>query len=329
MIGASGGPKWLALAGLDRALAGGWLTAHRTQPLSLLGSSIGAWRLTCHATGEPQAAFERFEAAYLDQRYSSKPAPSEVSAVSRRILDVILGDGGADEVLSHPSLRLAVVTAQGRHLAASETRWVQALGLAAAGVANALHRRALAGFYRRVLFVDPRDRDRYAGFGAIHRRAQALTPENLAPVVLASGSIPLVLEGVRGIPGAPAGTYRDGGITDYHFDLTFAPQDGLILYPHFYPGLTPGWFDKALRWRRVGAGALADTVILCPSEAFVAGLPGGRIPDRSDFVELDEQIRRKRWRRVIAESRRLGDDFLALAEGHRIAARVEKIEAGP
>ncbi len=51
--------------------------------------------------------------------------------------------------------------------------------------------------------------------------------------------------------------------------------------------------------------------------------------DRSDFVEFDEQTRQKRWRRVVAESRRLGDEFLALAEGHRIAPRVEKIEAGP
>jgi hypothetical protein len=329
MVGASGGPKWLVLGGLDRALAGGWLAAQREHPLSLLGSSIGAWRLTCHAMSSPLAALDRFEAAYLDQRYSRKPAPAEVSAVSRRILGAVLGAAGAGEVLANPAFRLAVVTARSRHLAAAEARGVQALGLAAAGFANALHRRALGGFYRRALFVDPRDRESYAAFPEILRHTHPLTLENLAPVVLASGSIPLVLEGVREIPGAPPGVYRDGGITDYHFDLSFAPGGGLILYPHFYAGLTPGWFDKSLRWRRVGAAALANTVILCPSRAFVDRLPGGRIPDRSDFVECDDQTRLSRWRRVIGESRRLGDEFLALADGDAVAARVEKIDTGP
>ena len=330
MVGASGGPKWLVLCGLDRALAGGWLAAPRNRrPLAMLGSSIGAWRLTCHAMSDPLAAFDRFETEYLDQRYSSKPGPSEVSAVSQRILDAVLGDSGAREVLAHPAYRLAVVTARSRHLAASESRCVQALGLAAAGLANALHRRALGGFYRRALFVDPRDLERYGRFPEIDGHAHALTPDNLAPVVLASGSIPLVLEGVREIPGAPAGVYRDGGITDYHFDLSFAPGDGLILYPHFYAELTPGWFDKALRWRRVRAAALANTVILCPSRTFVERLPGGRIPDRSDFVECDDDTRISRWQRIVGESRRLGDEFLALAESDSIAARVEKIDAGP
>lgn len=328
-VGASGGPKWLVLGGLDRALAGGWLAANRGQPLSMLGSSIGAWRMTCHATADPVAAFDRFEAAYLDQRYSSKPAPSEVSALSRRMLAVLLGDSGAHEVLAHPVFRLAVVTARSRHLAASRTRWTQGLGLAAAGFANAVHRRALGAFYRRVLFVDPRDRATWSAFPRVERHAQALTPENLAAVVLASGSIPMVLEGVREIPGAPPGVYRDGGITDYHFDLSFAPGDGLILYPHFYAGLTPGWFDKALRWRRVRPAELANTVILCPSQAFVDGLPGRRIPDRSDFVALDDTTRETRWRQVVSESRRLGDEFLELCEGDGLGDRVEKIEAGP
>jgi hypothetical protein len=329
LVGASGGPKWLVLSGLDRALATGWLAGSgREAPLSMLGSSIGAWRLACHAMADPVAALDRFLDAYLAQRYTSKPPPAEVSAVSEGILRQMLGAAGADEILSHRACRLAVVVARSRHLAASETGWVQAAGLVGAALANSVSRRALSGFYERALFADPRDHDRYAGFPSLVRRVHALTHGNLPSAVLASGSIPMVLAGVRDIPGAPGGVYRDGGITDYHFDLSFAPRGGLTLYPHFYSHLTPGWFDKSLGWRRVSAQRLTDAVILCPSREFVQRLPGGRIPDRSDFVEFGDAERERRWRRVVDESIRLGDDFLALVERPDPGDWLEKMDAG-
>jgi hypothetical protein len=43
LLGASGGPKWFILGQLDRLLFGDFLQ-QRTQPLSVLGSSIGSWR---------------------------------------------------------------------------------------------------------------------------------------------------------------------------------------------------------------------------------------------------------------------------------------------
>ena len=55
----------------------------------------------------------------------------------------------------------------------------------------------------------------------VHR---TLTPDNLRAALLASGSIPLLMEGVR-IPGAP-GVYRDGGSADYHLDLDYGPGPG-------------------------------------------------------------------------------------------------------
>jgi hypothetical protein len=275
---------------------------------------------------DPLAALERFESAYLGQRYSARPSAGEVSEVSGGILGQLLGGDGAAQIVSHPARRLAVMAARSRHLAARETRWIQGTGLAAAALANIASRRALGAFYARALFCDERDFDRYAVFG---RHRHVLSAANLAEAVLASGSIPMVLEGVRDIPGAPRGVYRDGGVTDYHFDLEFAPSDGLVLYPHFYPRLTPGWFDKRLSWRRVSAQRLATTVILCPSDAFVAGLPGGRIPDREDFVRLTEEERVRCWRRVVGEARRLGDEFLELMADGDPGSRLERLdEAG-
>ena len=73
---------------------------------------------------------------------------------------------------------------------------------------------------------------------------------NLHQTLMASGSIPLVLRGVKDINNAPHGIYRDGGIIDYHLDLPLAQaSEGLVLYPHFFPVIKPGWFDKNLKSR--------------------------------------------------------------------------------
>ena len=49
LVGASGGPKWFVLYGLDRFLFGEYF-ASREKPLMTLGSSVGAWRLCCLGT---------------------------------------------------------------------------------------------------------------------------------------------------------------------------------------------------------------------------------------------------------------------------------------
>ena len=65
MPGASGGAKWLVLAGLDRYLFGEFLAAPRTRPMHLIGSSIGSWRMACLAQRDPIAALGRGHRAYI------------------------------------------------------------------------------------------------------------------------------------------------------------------------------------------------------------------------------------------------------------------------
>ena len=73
--GASGGAKWLVLAGLDRFLFGEFFQAPRARPLHLIGSSIGSWRMAAFAQRDPVAALERAHQAYIyDQHYSPKPS---------------------------------------------------------------------------------------------------------------------------------------------------------------------------------------------------------------------------------------------------------------
>lgn len=316
LLGASGGPKWLVLAAVDRVLARR-LVGERSRPLHALGTSIGAFRHVALAQRDPPAAIERFAQAYVAQAYHRRPTPAEVSEESRRILGVLFGANGIDEALSHATLRLHVGTARSRGLAATDQRYALAAGLALAATANAVSRRLLRLSFERVVFHttnEPAFR-----FDDLPTRHAALSTGNFAQATLASGSIPLVMEAVRNVAGGPPGLYRDGGITDYHFAMDFEAPPGLVFYPHFCDRIVPGWFDKALKWRRPRGGLLGRTVFIAPSRRFIATLPGGKIPDRSDFKTFPTAERQRRWREVLTTARLLGEALEELLEGTRLA----------
>src|SRR5690554_8099986 len=86
MLGASGVPKWLELASLDRYLMAKWF-ADRKEPLHLLGTSAGAWRLSCYAQNDPIATLARLEVAYLYQQYPDKATSAEIWKAIEIILD--------------------------------------------------------------------------------------------------------------------------------------------------------------------------------------------------------------------------------------------------
>ncbi|MBM4361794.1 MAG: patatin-like phospholipase family protein [Deltaproteobacteria bacterium] len=310
LLGASGGPKWLALHGIDRVLAERFLP-RRGGPLALLGSSIGTFRHAALAQRDPLAALERFRAAYLAQRYSARPTPADVSEVSRQIVTELLGASGAREIIERADLSTHVVTVRSRALTASERRPLLALGLGASALANVVDRRLLGVGFERVLFhtgAAPRMVP-----GTLPTRAVPLTAESLPDALLASGSIPLVLAGVRDVGGAPPGVYRDGGVVDYHFDFELERPEGLLLMPHFSRELVPGWFDKGLR-RRARGPALDDLVLIAPSAEGQARFPGGQVPDRKDFARFADPVRVSRWQAALGESARMGDELAALFE---------------
>lgn len=323
--GASGGPKWLALEGIDRVLFGELLQQPRDRPLHLIGSSIGSWRLACLAQKDPVAAMKRFADAYLDQRYPPKPPPSLVSETSARILDVVLGPDGAEEILAHPWARLHVVTTRCKGLLAVEQSGAQLTGFVLGALANAVSRRTLWLQMQRVLFHTAGDSSPFAGLKDLPSAHLPLTRDNLRPALLASASIPLVIAGVHDIPGAPPGTYRDGGVVDYHLDVDYGAGDGLVLYPHFYPYVVPGWFDKSLKWRRAGPLNFRRALIIAPSPAHLERLPGRRIPDRADFTSMKDDDRIRAWRQVLAEGERTGDELRELIATGRIAEHVQPL----
>ncbi len=324
MPGASGGPKWLVLAGIDRVLWGEFFRARR-EPLDIIGSSAGSWRFACAPQPDPLAALQRLEDAYIEQCYPPKPSPAVVTETAERILAHVLGPDGDGHIVRHPWLRTHIVTTRCRALTGREHRLAQSLGFALAAVTNLVSRSTLGWAHERVIFHGAGTQTPFGQLNDLPTRHVALREDNVRPALLASGSIPLVLAGVRDIPGAPRGSYRDGGIMDYHFAIDYQLDDGLILYPHFYPYLVPGWFDKALRWRRMSADRLERVVMLTPSPEFVASLPYAKIPDRDDFRRLDDAARIRYWRTVAQASRRLGEEFLELLESGRIRSAVQPL----
>lgn len=310
LIGASGGPKWLVLAGLDRLLFP-WLRAS-SQPLACVGSSIGAWRHLCLAQADPAAAVARLEAGYIDQRYDTRPAPAEVSRVSAAILDSLLGEEGAARVAADTTLHTHILTVRARGPWASQSgASLLAAALATAG-SNLLDRRTLSLWYRRNCWHSG-PRAQALQFPRLPTDYRALGAAQVRAAALASGSIPLVAAGVEDLE--PGAVHWDGGMSDYHFEPDFGTGRGLILYPHFYPRLAPGWFDKPLRWRHRPAQVWDRLVLLCPTRDFIARLPGGRIPERRDFSRLPTAERQRAWHSAAAESARLAEDFEALLCG--------------
>ncbi len=321
--GASGGPKWLAIAGLDRYLFSEFLAAPRTRPLHLIGSSIGSWRMAALAQRDPLAALDRGHHAYIHgQAYSARPDTAEVTRVLNAVLDALLGAHGVDEILSHPWAKLHIITAQGRALANSLSRRRLGIALAMAAALNVVSRRSLALHFRRTIFSNAIDDSPLRRLTDLPTTHIALTVGNLRAALAASGSIPMVIDGVT-IDSAPGGLHWDGGVTDYHLDLTFGDGDGLILYPHFYAHVVPGWFDKALSWRRASVGNFRRALLLAPSAEFVASLPGGRIPDRRDFAAMSESDRVRAWERVRAASAALGEELRELIATGRLARHVQ------
>ncbi len=310
---AAGGPKGLVLNHLDRFIFGHWLQ-DATQPLHLLGASIGAWRMACACMPNPQAALAELAEDYIAQSYEHEPGkpptPEVVSRMFGRAIESRLGSR-ADQILSHPHRRLHVFTSHGRGLLHREGRWRTPLGYACAFAANAVHRQALGQWIERVVFSDPRDPLPFA-LSDFRSQQTSLLRHNLVPAVLASCSIPFWLRAVHDVPGGPSGAYWDGGITDYHLHLNYQQMStGLVLYPHFQPQVVPGWLDKAWTSRHRATSALSNVIVLAPSLQWVSTLPQAKLPDRKDFTSFGDDLagRQRVWRQALAQSQQLADDF--------------------
>lgn len=319
--GAAGGPKALGIAGLDRAIFGDWL-ASAPRVRHLIGASIGAWRFAAASCPDPVKALGEFARLYTQQSYPPRPSRNFVSQAARTMLGELFA-GKEAQILASPWNRLHIITVRGRWPLTRDSSFHTPLGFGMAAMANVIGRRHLARFIDRTVFFDARDHPPVMPerFDAFHTHTVTLDAQNLGEALLASASIPMVLEGVVNIPSAPLGIYWDGGLIDYHLHLPYHHAEGLVLYPHFTDRIVPGWLDKAMPWRRARGEWLDNVVLVAPSREYLATLPHGRLPSRQDFKRFagDDARRMAAWRKAISESERLGDAFLEFARNPDLA----------
>lgn len=262
----------------------------------------------CHPN--PHKALSQLEKHYIEQSYASAPTREEVSMQSQKIMDAFIADNDIEAILHHPFMRLNFFTNSCHGLLKSERKSLLGLGLLLAAGGNLLSRKTLKYAMSRAHFssnVKDSPFDLLDDFPTSHHQ---LTQENFKPALLACGSIPIVMKGVDNITGVD-GMHRDGGIMDYHLDIPYPCDEGeVVLYPHFYDSITPGWFDKNLK-RRGTREYLANVLLVSPSREFVSQLPYQKIPDRNDFTTFvnDNSERIRYWYKTVEMSQVIGEQF--------------------
>ncbi len=316
--GAAGGPKGIGLTGLDQAIFGEFLPQAK-QRRFLIGSSVGAWRFAGIVAQGEKLGPEKLAELYINLPFKKGMKITDIEKISREMLYEILGDQ-TQKLVDHPDYHLTIIAAKAEHLFQSDQKLALYGSLLGIIGSNAISRDHLNKFMQRVI-CQPTDFPQFKIQGdAFKTHYVNFNADNVADWLMASGSIPGVTPAVKNIANAPQGAYRDGGLIDYHIDLPFDSK-GIVLYPHFTDSITPGWFDKMFKSRKANPENQARTLLLSPSAEYLESLPLGRLPDRKDFVlkGLSDSERKKLWRQSVAESQRLGDEFLELVEKQSFA----------
>ena len=147
---AAGGPKGLLLNRLDQYLFGDWLK-NSTQPIHLVGASVGAWRMACAAADEPVKAFQELARLYVgEQRYEGEFDGATIACACDHILRE-LTEPIAAEVVAQTRYQLHLLAVRGVG-ALSHPSQKHGRGYAAATLANAVGRRHLNRSLERVVF---------------------------------------------------------------------------------------------------------------------------------------------------------------------------------
>ena len=322
------GPKWLVLVGLDRALLErGWLDDGSARRL-LFGASVGAWRALALGACDPHQTHAALVDAYCGQRFTHADTPSMISAAYRRLIHDVFSDADIAHALAHPRLDLAIAVARARGLFGSELRAAQALSILTAACTNAVHAGSQRWFFERVIFdSSARAPESHPALRELSGMRAPLCLANVRAVALASGTVPLYMQSVRDLMHAPAGTYLDGGFSDYHINQRLDGGAGINLLLLHQPRIVPSWLDKFVPWRGPSPGSLARLLLVHPSRDFVRSLPGSAVPTRDDFMRYvaDPERRIERWQSVVSRSVELGERFMEDVASGAIVSRIQPL----
>ncbi len=326
--GPAAGPRWLVASGFDRTLLEGDFWAPG-RIVYLVGTSAGAWRFASWVQPRPLESYRDLIDSYIALDYRSDDTPPSILGAMENLVNRYLDDDALPFALANKRYRLVVMACRAKHLLASRWRFFQRIGLGVAFLANAWSRSWLFSFASRVVFYQGPRPPFFCLQKDFQGEAVPLTEVNFKQALLASGAIPLIVKGIRDIYGAPYGYYVDGGLIDYHLTqrLNGAPDD-LTLFFHHQERIIPGWLDQRFKGRATKGEILDNVLLVYPSEDLLARLPGGRIPDRTDYLTYLNAPgeRRDNWRKTVNLSAPLGEEFVELVMSNRLRQVVERIE---
>lgn len=326
-FGAAVGPRWLLASGFDRTLLSQGMLG-RKKAVHLVGASAGAWRFAAWLQPQALESYQKFLSAYITVGFSRSDTPLTILEKFSHIINAYIEDDALPFALANKYYRLSVITARARGPVASERKFLQKSALALCYALNFLSRNHLYRFAERVVFYNGSKPPPFCLEPQFKGRYVQINEANFKYAVMASGAIPLVVTGVRNIFGAPRGVYRDGGLIDYHLSQPYAARENdLVLFFHHQERIIPGWLDKKLKKRQPDEKTLSNAVMIFPSQSFVDKLPGGKIPDRDDFMTYIDNGRQRieNWEKAVELSAPLGEDFLELVQSGRIRDMVEKM----
>jgi hypothetical protein len=326
-FGPAAGPRWLISSGFDLALLQSGVLGN-TRAVHLIGSSAGAWRFAAWLQPSAVACYNKLLDGYINTTYDKTDTPATVLKKLEQLIDTYLETDALPFALANKKYRLAIITARGRNLVASEKIWLQKVGLAACYLLNIFSRNNIYRFVERVVFYDGSRPPEFCFQPQFRGKYVRINDINFKHAVMASGAIPLVVKGVHDIYGAPRGVYRDGGLIDYHLTHQYAAKENdIVLFFHHQERIIPGWLDKNRLRRQPDAEALSNVLMIFPSQSFIEKLPDERIPDRTDFQTYidDPGTRINKWRKAVELAAPLGEEFLELVNSGKLKNVVERL----
>ncbi|MBI4772830.1 MAG: hypothetical protein HY788_01395 [Deltaproteobacteria bacterium] len=325
--GPATGPRWCSFAAIDEVIARTAALQQGPARVLLSGASAGAWRMAALACKDPLEALARFRQAYIHMHFGSAESTMDRLETVRKAVRAFISEEDAGYVTSHPSYDLSIQTARLRHLLASNLAPLSFVGFALAMGFHFMTPRFERLFWENVSFTttsEPRENGRAS---RVWRRFP-LVRNHLRLILAATGAVPFRVGPVRGISGAPAGAYCDGGLAEYVWkhepDLN---PDEIVLIVHHGGPLYPSWLDKKAPTLYGRLPGLNQVVTVSPGPRYVETLPDGRFPDRDDWIRFKDepQERIRRWNQAVSQSVELGDLFEELISGASPGDRVEPL----
>jgi len=322
--GPATGPRWCAFAAIDEVIARTAMLQQGPVRVLLTGASAGAWRMAALACKDPLEALARFRQAYISMQFGSAESTMDRLETVIKAVKAFISEEDAGYILSHPTYDLSIQTARLRHLLASNRTALSFMGFAVAMGFHFMSPRFQPWFWENISFTTSEPGEN----GTVPKgwRSLPLIRKHLYTVLAATGAVPFKVGPVRGISGAPAGVYCDGGLAEYVWkhEPELRPTEIVLIVHHGGP-LYPSWLDKKAPTLYGRLPLLKQVVTVSPGLRYIETLPDGRFPDRDDWVRFknNPQERMRRWNQAVSQSVELGELFEELTSGASPGDRIE------